>query len=294
MIVHKEYNGSMISFGKRDDNGGVMVNATEMAKPFGKTVQHWGDNASTTEFVFAVAKSKRIEPNPQFANLLIINDHGNPLSLKINDLANLYPNLIKVVKGGLEKQGTWLHEDVALEFARWLSPAFAIWCNDRIKELLTDGKTELSNQFNMPKTYSEALRQLADKVEENEKQKLLIEKQKPKVTFANAILGSENSISVADLAKQITQNGYRIGQKQLFQWLRDNKYLGSTGCFYNKPMQQYMEMRLFELKESMHTENEKSVTTLTTKVTPKGQQYFIDKFIHQLQLHNEEGNSEAV
>lgn len=130
--------------------------------------------------------------------------------------------------------------------------------------------------------------------QENEKHKLLIEEQKPKVTFANAILGSDNSISVADLAKQITQNGYRIGQKQLFQWLRDNKYLGSTGCFYNKPMQQYMEMGLFELKESMHTENEKSVTTLTTKVTPKGQQYFIDKFIHQLQLHNEEGNSEAV
>jgi len=267
MIVQKHYEGSMISFGKRDDNGGVMVNATEMARPFGKLVKDWLKTEQSQRIINAIS----VRRNILTADLVIVKQGGDS-----------------------NKQGTWLHEDVALVFAQWLSPDFYIWCNDRIKELLTEGKTEIQSQYNMPQTYSEALRQLADKVEENERQKLLIEEQKPKVTFANAILGSENSISVADLAKQITQNGYRIGQKQLFQWLRDNKYLGNTGCFYNKPMQQYMEMGLFELKESMHTENEKSVTSLTTKVTPKGQQYFIDKFIHQLQLHNEEEDQEAV
>lgn len=68
-----------------------------------------------------------------------------------------------------------MHEDVALEFARWLSPAFAIWCNDRIKELLKNGSTELPTNgyaMQLPKTYSEALRQLADAVEAKEKVQL--------------------------------------------------------------------------------------------------------------------------
>lgn len=81
--------------------------------------------------------------------------------------------LLKIQGGGI--QGTWMHEDVALEFARWLSPAFAIWCNDRIKELLKNGSTELPTNgyaMQLPKTYSEALRQLADAVEAKEKVQL--------------------------------------------------------------------------------------------------------------------------
>ena len=77
--------------------------------------------------------------------------------------------LLKIQGGGI--QGTWMHEDVALEFARWLSPAFAIWCNDRIKELLKNGSTELPTNgyaMQLPKTYSEALRQLSDSVEAKE------------------------------------------------------------------------------------------------------------------------------
>jgi phage antirepressor YoqD-like protein len=77
---------------------------------------------------------------------LNISDVGKKTSLSINDLAKLYPTLVRVVKGGIGEQGTWLQEDVAIEFARWLSPKFAIWCNDRIKELVNNGSVVLSEE----------------------------------------------------------------------------------------------------------------------------------------------------
>lgn len=95
-----QYNGSPITFQKGDN---VMVNATEMAKPFGKNAGHWMRNQSTQEFINELAALR---------------------NCKGSDLVQ--------IENGI---GCWMHEDVAMEFARWLSPAFAIWCNDRIKEL---------------------------------------------------------------------------------------------------------------------------------------------------------------
>lgn len=101
--------------------------------------------------------------------------------------------------------------------------------------------------------------------------------QAPKVTFADAIIGSNTFIIIRDLAKLIQQNGYEIGEKRLYQWLRENKYL----TLDNKPMQRYVEQGLFFISEGTHSENGVMKAHLTTKVTPKGQQYFINKFIHQ-------------
>lgn len=112
---------------------------------------------------------------------------------------------------------------------------------------------------------------------ENKQQADQLEEQKPKVTFADAIIGSNTYIIIRDLAKLIQQNGYEIGEKRLFQWLRDNHYLTCD----NKPMQRYIEQGLFFITEGTHSENGVMKTHLTTKVTPKGQQYFINKFIHQ-------------
>lgn len=137
----ENYNGVAITFATKEHSNDLMINATEMAKSFGKTINHWCNNSSTTEFIVALAKAQGIEPNKQYANLLNISVDGKSVSLSISDLAKIYPSLIYVVKGGLNQQGTWLHEDVALEFARWLSPEFAIWTNARIKELLTRGIT---------------------------------------------------------------------------------------------------------------------------------------------------------
>jgi len=111
---------------------------------------------------------------------------------------------------------------------------------------------------------------------ENKQQADLLEEQKPKVTFADAIIGSNTYIIIRDLAKLIQQNGYEIGEKRLYQWLRENKYL----TLDNKPMQRYIEQGLFFIAEGTHSENGVMKAHMTTKVTPKGQQYFINKFIH--------------
>jgi len=112
---------------------------------------------------------------------------------------------------------------------------------------------------------------------ENKQQAELLEEQKPKVVFANAVIGSENNILIRDLAKLICQNGYQIGEIRLYRWLRDNKYL----TFENKPMQRYVEQGLFYIEEGTHTENGVMKSHTVTKVTGKGQNYFINKFLAQ-------------
>ena len=118
-------------------------------------------------------------------------------------------------------------------------------------------------------------------VENIEKQQK-IEADKPKVTFADAIIGSRTSCLIGQLAKVLSQNGYKIGQNRLFKWLRDNHYLGSWGSYYNLPYQVYVEQGLFEVKYTTHSENERMVTSATTKVTGKGQQYFINLFLNTM------------
>ena len=114
---------------------------------------------------------------------------------------------------------------------------------------------------------------------ENKQQEERLEEQKPKVVFADAIVGSKTSCLIGELAKLLTQNGFEIGQNRLFAWMRNNHYLGTVGEFYNIPCQKYLEMGLFELKKNVHSQNGQMVTTITPKVTGKGQQYFINKFL---------------
>ena len=107
-----------------------------------------------------------------------------------------------------------------------------------------------------------------------------IEQMKPKALFADAVSASKHSILVGDLAKLICQNGYQIGQKRLFQWMRDNGYLMTQGSSYNRPKQRYVERGLFEIKESTINNPDGSVRiTITPKVTGKGQVYFVNKFL---------------
>lgn len=133
---------------------------------------------------------------------------------------------------------------------------------------------------------SNAIRLLQELVDERQQRQLaeskaalleeVTKEQAPKVVFADAITGSETNILIRDLAKMICQNGYEIGEIRLFQWLRDNHYL----TLDNKPMQRYIEQGLFFLTEGTHSEKGVMKTHMTTKVTPKGQQYFINKFIN--------------
>lgn len=114
---------------------------------------------------------------------------------------------------------------------------------------------------------------------ESQRKDAQLEEQRPKVLFADAVVGSNSTCLISELAKIITQNGYHIGQNRLFAWLREHHYLGTVGEYYNIPCQKYLEMGLFELKKNVHTEDGKLVTTITPKVTGKGQQYFVNKFL---------------
>lgn len=107
------------------------------------------------------------------------------------------------------------------------------------------------------------------------------EQDKPKVAFANAIEASKSSCLIGELAKILTQNGYTIGQNRLFEWMRTNGYLGTKGERYNIPNQQYVEQGLFELKKRVRSGNDGVMhTTITPKITGKGQSYFINKFLN--------------
>lgn len=108
-----------------------------------------------------------------------------------------------------------------------------------------------------------------------------IERMKPKEIFADAVAASRTSILIGDLAKLLRQNGAETGQRRLFDWLRENGYLiKRKGSDWNMPTQRSMELGLFEVKESTVNNPDGSVrTNRTTKVTGKGQQYFINKFI---------------
>lgn len=120
--------------------------------------------------------------------------------------------------------------------------------------------------------------------EEREKNKLLQadnQRMKPKEIFADAVSTSHTSILIGDLAKILKQNGIETGQKRLFEWMREHGYLiKRNGADYNMPTQKSMERGLFEIKESTVNNPDGSVRiNKTTKVTGKGQQYFINKFL---------------
>lgn len=112
-VIKYDYNGTEITF---QHGANVMVNATEMAKSFGKRTPDWLRTEQTQEFIEELSKVRKCV----LADLVVVRNGGN-------------------------NPGTWMHEDVAMEFARWLSPKFAIWCNDRIKELLTQGVTTIND-----------------------------------------------------------------------------------------------------------------------------------------------------
>ena len=140
-----DYKGSQISFISGEN---VMVNATEMAKSFGKRPVDWLKYQQSQDYINALAEVRNVTS----------------------------ADLVRVTKGGNDKklQGTWMHEDVALEFARWLNPAFAIWCNDRIKELLKTGVTTVSND---DEAIAYAMQVLNKRLEQTRQEKAILEQQ---------------------------------------------------------------------------------------------------------------------
>ncbi len=128
-----------------------------------------------------------------------------------------------------------------------------------------------------PQSLADLLLQAGEQLKQKE---IIIQEMKPKALFADAVATADTSILIGDLAKLIKQNGYDIGQKRLFEWLRNHGYLIKNGNSKNMPTQKSMELKLFEVKERTINNPDGSVRiTRTTKVTGKGQQYFINKFL---------------
>lgn len=165
----------------------------------------------------------------------------------------------------------------AKEFKRWVTseviPAIrkhgGYLTPDKIEQALTDPDTIIKLATTLKE--ERAARQQAE---------ANLQAAKPKVLFADAVSASDSTILIGDLAKLIKQNGHPIGQKRLFNWMREQGYLiKRQGADYNSPTQRAMEMGLFKIKETAisHSDGHVSVSK-TTKVTGKGQQYFINKF----------------
>lgn len=141
------YEGQRIEF-RLSEN--VMINATEMAKPFGKKPIHWLRLDSTKAFLLALVEtkarcenltlnSKAMSDNRTLKSKLQKSSLNSDKATPIGNTYHSYYGGLVIGQHGGANPGTWMHEDVAIEFARWLNPKFAIWCNDRIKEILRSG-----------------------------------------------------------------------------------------------------------------------------------------------------------
>ena len=174
----------------------------------------------------------------------------------------------------------------AKEFKHWVT-------NEVLPSIRKRGAYMTDDALHRAITEPDFLIQLAKELkEEKDKRKQLetvIEQDKPKVIFADAVTASHTSILIGDLAKLLKQNGVNMGQKRLFEWLRTNGYLIKGGNSYNMPTQRSMEMKLFEVKERTINNPDGTIrVTKTTKVTGKGQTYFINKFLNKpYKIHDE-------
>lgn len=145
------------------------------------------------------------------------------------------------------------------------------------------GQENLSDEELLSKALMVAQKKIEEKNQLIAMQDSRIQEMRPKEIFADAVSASRTSILIGDLAKLICQNGYQIGQKRLFEWMRDNGYLMKSGSSRNLPTQRYVEQGLYEIKESNVQNPDGSVRiTKTTKVTGKGQVYFVNKFLQEM------------
>lgn len=225
-----------------------MVNATEMAKPFGKRPTDWFKNQSTQDFI-----------------------------TELSNVRNLPFETLTHSKGGAPENGggTWMHEDVALEFARWLSPAFAIWCNDRIKELMTTGVATIAND---DEAILHAMQVLQKRVEQG-KQKLIeaqnviaeqtttiqhqnkqIEKLQKDSDYLSLILTSDSSIAVTQIAQDYGMSAKAFNQ-QLHTMRIQHKVNGQWILYAPHQGKSYIKSRTIdflnskgERKTRIHTE----------------------------------------
>lgn len=194
--------------------------------------------------------------------------------------------LTEVKNNGGVQQRELIDHNLTVDMAKQIC---MVQKNERAKKV-RQYLIDLEKAWNTPEQVMARALKIADRqIEELKHNNMLLEQKieadKPKTIFADAVSASETSILVGDLAKLISQNGLKIGQNKLFEWLRTNNFLIKSGSSRNMPQQRYVEQGLFEVKESNVQNPDGSIrTTRTTKVTGKGQVYFVNKFLQKSEV----------
>lgn len=237
-------------------------------------------NGADEPMVSARDLYKALEIEKRFSAWFETNSQG---FVQGEDYSNPYLEVRVQKEGNRDVQREVEDYDLSVDMAKHICLMSRTEKGKQCRQYLID----LEKAWNTPEQVMARALKLADKTIEkltSENRSLIAdnERMKPKEVFADAVSTSKQAILIGDLAKLICQNGHSIGQKRLFQWMRSNGYLMSFGNSYNMPTQRYIEQGLFEIKESTINNPDGSVRlTRTTKVTGKGQIYFINKFLKE-------------
>ena len=244
----------------------------------------------------------KIFENPQFGKVRTVGTTDNPLFC-LADVCNalglqqghvrerLDKGVVSteplVTAGGVQN-ANFVNEDglydVILDSRKPEAKAFRKWVTKEVlPSIRKHGAYMTDSIIERTLTDPDYLIQLATALKDERQKRIEAEQSvkdaQPAINFTNAVSGSVSSCLIGELAKLINQNGTPMGEKRLFQWMRDNGYLGTKGERYNIPNQKYVDMGLFELKKGVRSgSNGVLHTTITTKVTGKGQIYFVNKF----------------
>lgn len=281
-VFSKIYPETNQSVGFKKENGVVYVSATDMAKSFGKRPNDYLALPSTNELINAITRKSGIAEN----------------------------QLVIIYRGGLNP-GTWLHEDVALDYAQWLSMDFKLWCNDRIKELLRFGMTALPQTIDDLVQNPDLLIQICTQLKEERRQKELaqeahqsalrdlhyqedivkhqkiaihykdkmIEDAAPKVQFFNAVADSLSTIDISEAAKVLNLG---IGRNKLFEFLRKHKILMHN----NQPYQKYVDAGYFKIIDVPITHKGETKIYTKTVIFQRGLDFIFRKYTDLNSLQN--------
>ncbi|MCO6231284.1 phage antirepressor [Staphylococcus epidermidis] len=202
----------------------------------------------------------------------VIDSLGRNQDKKFIDEGNLYRLITRSKLPQADQFEEWVFEDVLPAIRK-----HGVYATDDVIE----------NTLNNPDYIINVLTEYKKEKEQNLLLQQEVETNKPKVLFADSVAGSDNSILVGELAKILKQNGVDIGQNRLFKWLRNNGYLIKKGGeSYNLPTQKSMDLKILDIKKRIiNNPDGSSKVSRTPKVTGKGQQYFINKFLTELETN---------
>ena len=223
-----------------------------------KDVAEWIENSNTSQMLGVVDEEEkalytiyRVDGSTNKQWFLSEDGLYEVLMQSRKPIAKQFKKEVKIILKSVRKHGAYMTTET-LEKAI-TSPDFLIKL-----------ATELKNE-------QEQRRELETKIETD----------KPFTLLGNAVSSSQGSILVRELSKLLNQNGIDTGEKRLYSWLRDNGFIiKKKGNDYNLPTQRSMNLGLMEVKETVVNKWDGNEIKATTKITGKGQEYFINKFLH--------------